>query len=303
MRKGRKKMVDAIRKISYENSEIIVYEGDQYLPYQGGNKARKIMFLKEYLVTNNYNAIVTTGGIQSNHCRVTALFAAQMQMPCTLVLHGCRNEFFKNKGNALLMRMTDAELVFVESAEIGSAMDAAISKYEKTGYKPYYLYGGGHNKEGVDAYIEITKSIITNFESNRLPHHIFLASGTGSTQAGIVLGMQQLGLNDQIKVHGISVGKTKQNGINAINHAISFVDTHNGKEDILFYDDYLFGGYGKGKESLMPYINDVAKKTGLILDPNYTGKAFYGMMDQIKKQQLKGNLLFWHTGGIFKLME
>lgn len=301
--KGEMLMFSHFRKLHFDNTEIDVFEGDLFLPYFGGNKARKILSLTNTIVESKYSAIVTTGGIQSNHCRVVALFAAQLGMYCTLVLHGSKDEFQKGRGNALLMKMTGAELIFVDANHIGIAMDSVMLKYESEGYKPYYLYGGGHNKQGVEAYIELTKKLFSGNFSNKFPDHIFLASGTGSTQAGIMLGLKQLGLSDRVKVHGISVGREKQNGIKAIRHAISFIDDLYQESEVLFYDDFLFGGYGNGKESLIPYVNLVAKKTGLILDPIYTGKAFFGMMDRIKYQNLKGRILFWHTGGVFNLME
>lgn len=303
MMKERMPMHDHIRHLILNDIAIDIFEDDLYLPFFGGNKARKIISLENEIIENEYNAIVTTGGIQSNHCRVSALFAAQMKMQCTLVLHGSKEEFNKAKGNALLMRMTGAEIVFVESAQIGLAMDTAMKKYAEHGYNPYYLYGGGHNKQGVEAYIEITIRLFSKMDVNLLPLHIFLASGTGSTQAGIIIGLKQLGLDHKIQVHGISVGREKQNGINAIKHAISLVDGSLSEIPIYFYNSYLFGGYGIGKERLMPYITNVAMQSGLILDPTYTGKAFYGMVNLIKKLKISGKIMFWHTGGILNLME
>ena len=71
---------------------------------------------------------------------------------------------------------------------------------------------------------------------------------------------------------------------------------------IEFYDDFLFGGYGKSTGELEAFMASVAANSDIILDSTYSGKAFYGMVRTIREQQLKGKLLFWHTGGLFNLM-
>ncbi|HSW67169.1 MAG TPA: pyridoxal-phosphate dependent enzyme, partial [Bacteroidales bacterium] len=138
---------------------------------------------------------------------------------------------------------------------------------------------------------------------NIVPDHIFLASGTGSTQAGIIAGCQEVGWF-HTQVHGISVARDKNRGVEAILEALVFVYTEPAPitPNINFYDEYRFGGYGKYDQQLLNFINDAAEKSGIILDPTYTGKGFYGMMDVVTQKKLSGNILFWHTGGLLNLM-
>lgn len=277
-----------------------VFQDSSSSYYLGGNKARKIEYL-EKKIKPQFNAIVTTGGIQSNHCRVTALMCAKNNWKCTLILHGNKEKFYQEKGNALIMRMCGAETRFVNAQDIGSAMDKAMGDLKKEGYSPYYLYGGGHNKNGVEAYVEAIKELQEVLGKNNPPDHIFLASGTGSTQAGILLGLEKFGWSST-RVHGISVARKKQKGTESILEAIHFIKKDFDTSRIHFYDDFIFGGYGVCTKELEDFIFKIAKKSGVILDTTYTGKAFYGMMEIINKENYKGNILFWHTGGLLNLM-
>jgi len=284
-----------------KNNNILVYHDDFYSSYLGGNKARKIKNIEKGIIQNRNNAIVTTGGIQSNHCRVTALACAHNGWKCKLILHGSEEQFYNQKGNALIMRMCGADIQFVKPQDIGPAMDKAMEDFKNEGYSPYYLNGGGHNKAGVIAYVEAVKELHKELGKDHPPDHIFLASGTGSTQAGILLGLEKIGWNNTI-VHGISVARQKERGREGVLEAIHFVDTNFNASKILFYDDFLFGGYGQFNEELKNFTYEVAAKTGIIIDTTYTGKAYYGMTELIKRNKLEGNMLFWHTGGLLNVM-
>ena len=272
-------------------NNVLVYRDDLFPFYFGGNKARKFKNIEKENIQNRNNALVTTGGIQSNHCRVAALMCAKNNWKCKLILHGSEKQFYQQKGNALIMRMCGTDIRFVNPQEIGPAMDKAMEDFKNEGYSPYYLYGGGHNKAGVEAYIEAVNELQEELGQNNPPSHIFLASGTGSTQAGILLGLERIGWHST-KVHGISVARNTQRGKVGVLEAIQFVKKDFDTSKILFYDDFLMGGYGVYNETLENYTQEVAKNTGTILDTTYTGKAYYGMMELIKKNKLEGNILF-----------
>jgi D-cysteine desulfhydrase len=249
------------------------------------------------------NAVVSTGGIQSNHCRVVALACSMNHWKCKLVLHGSKEQFFSEKGNALLMRMADAQLEFVPGSQIGPAMDQAMEEFIQEGLAPYYLYGGGHNRAGTLAYSEAMQELRRELPPGCAMDHIFLASGTGSTQAGVLAGCREIGW-DHTRVHGISVARSLDRGIEAISESLAFLgmDSEEMVQKIEFYDAYTWGGYGKYTRELQEFLLRAARDCQVVLDTTYSGKAFYGMVDIIKKQQLTGNMLFWHTGGIFNLM-
>ncbi|MCK4745811.1 MAG: pyridoxal-phosphate dependent enzyme [Bacteroidales bacterium] len=283
--------------------DVYLARDDMFPLFMGGNKARKMVHIISDIKQKHCDAVVTTGGIQSNHCRVVALACTLNNWKCKLVLHGSKEQFFSEKGNALLMRMTDAQLEFVEGNEIGPAMERSMEEFKLQGLNPYYLYGGGHNKAGVTAYVEAVDELKNALPSGTEIDHIFLASGTGSTQAGILAGCREVDWHGT-KVHGVSIGREKKRGTEAILEALAFLDTDPGRyhADIDFMDDFLFGGYGKASQELQDFVARVAGETGVILDTTYSGKAFFGMLQTMKRKRLTGQVLFWHTGGIFNQM-
>ena len=294
--------MNSLNKYSYQGVSFWVHDLDLWLPFYGGNKVRKLQSIIQEIEASQKDAIVTTGGIQSNHCRVTSLFAAQNGYKCILILHGDKSKFCEQKGNAVLMRMSGADCRIVFPEEISSSMDKAMLELQEKGFNPYYLNGGGHHKLGVQAYIDAIDEL-EKMESDNIPFpdHIVLASGTGSTQAGIAVGLKNAGRTGT-KVHGISIAREKKRGLDGVLEAISLVSDSNFEQDIKFHEQYRFGGYGRSSNNLQDFVKDVAAQTGIITDTCYTGKALYGMIDLAKKKEIKGNILFWHTGGLLNLM-
>lgn len=137
--------------------------------------------------------------------------------------------------------------------------------------------------------------------------YVFHASGTGGTQAGLHLGFKQE--NNNTQVVGISIARSKSRGTEAVkNSVLQFVNERNlstnFSNDIIFDDSFIVEGYETTNASQIACIKQVAVKTGIILDPTYTGKAWYGMEQYIKSGKVKAgsNILFWHTGGLLNFM-
>ena len=259
------------------------------------------------MLAGGYNACVTTGGIQSNHNRAIALMCAKNGWRCHLVYHGTRERFEAEKGNAILVRKSGATVEFVEANQIGPAMDAAMDRLKKEGYHPMYIHGGGHDIPGGVALVEAVRSLKIECEKTGYkPEYIFHASGTGSTQAGIAVGLDLVGWGD-VKLIGISVARQKERGTQVIEEFANMLASYYGLNRnyrglIDFNTDYLCGGYEQFTPAMAEYLDLVMRETGLMFDTTYSGKAFYGMMDYIKRNNITSNVLFWHTGGLMNLM-
>lgn len=287
------------------DSGIGILRDDLFPFIGGGNKGRKILSIAKDISRESCNAIVTTGGISSNHCRAAAVLAAQLGWSCTLILHGKEQDFLKEKGNSLLMRMAGANCVFVAPDGISAAMDLAMIQYEQQGLKPYYIQGGGHTLDGGLAYIEATTEMYAEcIKLNWTPDYIFLASGTGSTQGGILAGLDKLKID--LNVIGISVGRTRVRAEQVVKEFYTELCEHYRisclNREVLVLDDCLYGGYGKYNAEIKELSLNSIKKYGFALDTTYTAKAFYGMHEYINKHKLTGNILFWHTGGLLNFL-
>jgi D-cysteine desulfhydrase len=130
------------------------------------------------------------------------------------------------------------------------------------------------------------------------------ACGSGGTGAGIVLGVKLLGLDvrtvgfavcDDRAYFMSTIGAIIYDAIARYDLSISF----DRDRDIEILDGYVGRGYAQSRPEELRLIRDVARKEGLLLDPVYTGKAFYGMTQELPR--LGERIVFLHTGGIFGL--
>ena len=272
---------------------------------EGGGKARKAVYYESMLRKEGYDAVVTCGGIQSNHNRAIALMCARNGWKCHLCIQGDEGRFLSEKGNALLCRLGGAECELIRPEDTAEAMDRAMARLSAEGRKPYYCHGGGHDLPGGMAFVDAVADLAGQAEK---PDYIFHASGTGSTQAGIVVGLDRVGWGD-VKVVGISVARQYERGRQVVVDFANELAAHYGMKGryddrIIFNADYLCGGYEQYTPEMEAYLHRVMRSTGLMLDTTYSGKAFYGMMDYLGRNRLQGRkVLFWHTGGLMNLMK
>lgn len=296
-------------EITIDDMAIKIVRDDLFPFVGGGSKARKALEYESFLSANGYNAIVTCGGIQSNHNRAMALMCARNGWKCHLCIQGTEERFWSEKGNALLCRLGGAECEIIRPEDTSTAMDRAIERLKTAGFNPYYVRGGGHNLPGgicfIDAIVELKKQC--DLEGYK-PDYIFLASGTGSTQAGIVVGLDFVGWSD-VKCIGISVARQYDRGKQVISDFAKDLAKHYGVEqdyssNIHFITDYLYGGYECYNPEMKSCLESVIASSGIPFDTTYSGKGFYGMLQEIKKQKLANkHILFWHTGGILNIMK
>ena len=283
---------------------------DDLFPFiGGGSKARKAIEYEEFLKYGGYDAVVTCGGIQSNHNRAIALMAARNGWKCNLCIQGTEDRFYSEKGNALLDRLSGAECECIRSEDTAVAMDRAMDTYKTQGLKPYYVHGGGHDLPGGTSFVKAVEELKRQCDMEGYkPDYIFHASGTGSTQAGIVVGLEKVGWSD-VNVVGISVARQHERGRQVIVEFANMLGDHydmkkDFTDDIIFCTNYLYGGYEQYTSEMAVFLERVMREMGLMFDTTYSGKGFYGMMDIVKKGNLqKKNIIFWHTGGLMNLMK
>ncbi|WP_078392860.1 1-aminocyclopropane-1-carboxylate deaminase/D-cysteine desulfhydrase [Shouchella patagoniensis] len=269
----------------------------------GGNKSRKLEYFFYDAVVQKSNHIVTYGALQSNHCRMTAAAASKMGMDFTMIVPET-DEKPTYEGNYKITSLMGVNLIATPLNQVKTTITETLSSLKTLGDAPYFIPGGGHGYLGTLGYVEAYREIESQKQHNLVPRdidYIFLASGTGATQAGLIVGS---GLcNNAEKIVGISIARAYKQGIQPIKESINEYNNIN-KTDIktnkiVFEDKYIGSGYGDVYTEIETTIKKVAKLTSIILDPIYTGKAFYGMLDYLDRNSIKNkNVIFIHTGGI-----
>ena len=276
-----------------------------------GNKVRKL----EYLLADAADAdvIITCGGIQSNHCRATAFACAQLGLACHLILRDGDNpgDAKVRDGNLLLDWLSGAEITIVPRTEyvsgLASIFEKTANNYRQHGKKPYVIPTGGSNEVGIWGYIDAARELASQFASHQFfPDAIVCATGSAGTQAGLTIGSHIY--CNHVPVYGMAVCDSVEYFDNKIRHDTqNWVNRYQINTQMLqglsvnTNDQYIGPGYAKGYEGVYQTIKWVAEKEGVLLDPVYTGKAFFGMLEEIKHGDFEkyNDIIFIHTGGMF----
>ena len=285
-------MLQSISRLSnILNVDLRLMRDDLYPFYGGGNKARKMAYILRKAQENGANALVTAGEIHSNHARVVALIGAEMGWKVVIVIHDAPEPLPRKSGNFLLVSLSGAEIVYCNKSEVGYAMDEQMKRLADQGLKPFYIYGGGHCLEGTLAYRDAVIELSAQLQQEKWePDYIVLASGMGGTQAGIHLGCAELGIRTE--VIGISISRDKFRGTKAVEDSIDELALHlglntNGIPPVQFRDEWVGNHYASVYPELTDLIKWTLKTSGLIIDPVYTGKAFYGLVQLIKRNEIR----------------
>ena len=302
--------IQALNRLGREYGiHLYLKRDDQTGTLTSGNKIRKLEFFIRAAMDQRSDVLVTCGALQSNHARATAAVAARLGLQCLLVLRGNPTEVFE--GNLLLDRLLGADIFYVtpeEYEKIAEVFASIDQRLRKRGLRPYLIPEGGSNALGTFGYIAATEELYHQVKAQGLNiDSIVCAVGSGGTHAGLLLGKKLLNL--AFEIYGINVGSTAeyfQNRIfGIVQEAIKLyqLPVQVKREEIQIIDGYVGLGYGQSRTQEQELIRDVARKEGVILDPVYTGKAMYGLLDQLSQNSTRfgKNVLFLHTGGVFSL--
>lgn len=284
----------------WKTNKLYVLRED-LIPYSfGGNKVRKAVNFFKDIQLGQYNTVITYGSPSSNHARVIANFSSMYKLKCIIVTPSSSDS---ESINTFLVRFLGAQIVYCKLSDVKSTIEKVINDEIQVGRKPYFIEGGGHGNLGTSAYVEVYEKILKKEkELNIIFDYIFLASGTGTTQAGLIIGNQ---LNNNKKnIIGISIARSKEKGTEVIAKSIKdyyeYINTKMNTQNISITldDSYIVDGYGTCNDSIKKVLKEQLLNNGLPLDTVYTAKAFWGMENYLNKNGiLSKNILFIHTGG------
>jgi D-cysteine desulfhydrase family pyridoxal phosphate-dependent enzyme len=285
----------------------------------GGNKTRKLEYIIQDVMDSHSDVVITWGSVQSNWCLQTAAAARKYGIKPILLLLKTYEIQKEMDGNLLLDFILDADIRIMEAKkgrvvkaeDVEGILEEILNEVNEWGHKAYIAPIGGSltgfsmkiplgTVAYVDAYLELKKQMKS---INKDIDYIVLASGSGSSQAGLIAGAKLCG--DDTKILGISVSEERESFSYEIKKITKQVGDCFGlkmeltDKDIIVLDDYIGEGYGVLNEKVSQAIRLMALKEGIFIDPIYTGKAVAALLDLIKKGTFKkkDNILFMHTGG------
>ncbi|HNQ74767.1 MAG TPA: D-cysteine desulfhydrase family protein [Verrucomicrobiota bacterium] len=271
----------------------------------GGNKVRKLEFLVGAALAQGADTLVTLGAVQSNHCRQTAAAAAVAGLSCELLLNGRPPEC--SNGNLLLDELLGATVHWIERAQRAEKLRQLETELCRKGAKPYVIPVGGSNGLGALGYVVAMQELQAQLRAHgSRVDHLVVASSSGGTQAGMVLGARLAGFAG--RVTGISIDRNDPGGFE-YEDEVAQMATDCARQigsaerltraDVHVAYGYRGGGYGVLGELERQAIRLLAREEGIFLDPVYTGRAFGALLDLIRKGQFQRDesVLFWHTGG------
>ncbi|AFK21732.1 pyridoxal-phosphate dependent enzyme [Pyrococcus sp. ST04] len=265
----------------------------------GGNKVRKLEYLLGDALAKGADVVITMGAVHSNHAFVTALAAKKLGLDAVLVLRG--KEVLR--GNYLLDKLMGVETRIYEaenSFELMKYAEEVAEELREQGKRPYIIPVGGASPIGTLGYVRAVGEIATQSAVLGLEFDTIVdAVGSGGTIAGLALGLALAGM--KTRPVGMAVGLFGEKMVQRIEDLLRETSELLGvkvKVEVPEIYDYSFGAYGKIVREVSEIIRLVGTKEGILLDPVYTGKAFYGLIDRAKKGDLGEKILFVHTGGI-----
>jgi len=257
----------------------------------GGNKARKLEYLVRDAMDKGCDTLVTAGGAQSNHARMTAAAAAKIDMACHLVLGGNAPAHFS--GNLVLDQLFGAQLHFTGTDDWAIWQSEVQRIAAELGPKAYAIPIGGSTPVGALGYVQAADELILQMPVP--PDWIVVGTSSGGTQAGLLAGLPPL-----VRVLGIDVARPSPPLSETVPKLAARTAELAGRP-LPAYELHLADHTGERYAAVTQECRDAvrlaAETEGLILDPVYSGKAMAGLIAAVRQKRIDGTIVFWHTGG------
>jgi len=274
-----------------------------------GNKIRKLEYLLAEAVNAGATHVITAGAVQSNHCRATAIAASSLGLQSELILRGAQPA--TSEGNLLLSELVGAHCHFVDTEtwrqlpDVFQLLETSLRGQSQT---PYSIPIGGSNPLGVWGYARMMGELKQDLKDAGIEAaHVVSAVGSGGTYAGILAGIGIHELTHRCSTTGILVSDDKAYFDEKVSSDLArWTAVYENSADLPsanFDDRFIAPGYGRANPEIFQLIHSLAKQEGLFLDPVYSGKAFFGMLQRMKEGLIEeDDVVFVHTGGLFGLM-
>lgn len=289
-----------IQKIDFEGTGFYIKRDDFTGMEFSGNKIRKLEYLLFDAVQKKAKKLYTCGGIQSNHARATAFAGIKCGLKSRLYLRG--NETELSDGNLFLNKVLGVEIKFVTPQEYQNIDEIMKQDAEKDQDSVYVITEGGSDETGAFGYVNVINEV---FNDTSVPKFegVLSACGSGGTTAGLLVGSQLANLD--LDIYAVNVCNDEQHFRERIkNIAERMIDKYELELKVDYsrlkiLDHFSEEGYTEITGEKLQVIKNFCRETGILLDPVYTGKAFYAYREKFIKTGNAKKVLFIHTGGLF----
>lgn len=303
--------LERLPRLSLElRREVYVKRDDGIGPGLGGNKTRKLEYLLAEAQEQGARKVVTFGGLQSNHARITAASANKVGLEPHLFYFERRP--VRLTGNLLINHVLGAKMHFVPMGGDTGGMTLETTNrlvrwlaWLRLGPN-YFIPGGGHSLAGCLGYVKAALEIDEQARDLGLQNAwLVLAAGSGGTLAGLMAGLAMI--DSPIKPLGIDVVRLWKGFKISIANQANELCAHLGgpqtfePQDVpLIEERYVGAKYGSASTRGLAAIRRLAQLEGLLVDPIYTAKAFAGLLDLVEKGEIGHSepVIFLHTGGL-----
>lgn len=293
--------MDRLRQALGGGPRLLV-KRDDAIPFGfGGNKVRKLRLVAAQALSAGADTLVTTGGVQSNHCRATAAAAAKLGLGCVLVVNGKPQPSLT--ANALLDQLLGAEAEYVATREERAPrLRAVCERLRAEGRHPFEIPLGASTPLGAAGFARAVGEMLQQIPA---PDVIVHSTSSGGTQAGLVAGMA---LHDlATRVIGVSADEAAPVLAATVREIVVGMGPLLGVDGegvaqacAIEVDDRFVGdGYGVPSEASREAQRLAAHNEALFVDHTYTAKAFAGLIALVRAGRFRADqtVLFWHTGG------
>lgn len=295
--------VDEAKRLAAElglRAQLLI-KRDDAIPFgAGGNKVRKLELVAARALADGADTLVTSGGVQSNHCRVTAALAARLGLRCTLVVNGEAQA--RPTGNALLVRLFGAKVEYVPTrAERAPRVRQVLDDLQARQRRGFAIPLGASTPLGALGYVRAVGELLQQMPA---PDVIVHASSSAGTQAGLVAGCALHGL--KTRVIGVSADDPADEIADAVRELVAGIadllalDPARLARDVDVDASFVGDGYGVATSESTEAIALAASCEGLPVDPVYGAKALAALIAYARQGTFDRceRVLFWHTGGL-----
>ena len=268
----------------------------------GGNKVRKLEFLLAQAKAEGCDTVFTTGGAQSNHAMLTAACAARLGMKAILLLK--KRGVTEHLGNLVLNDIYGAEVRLINTDsydDIYAEMERETVRLAAEGHRAFSIPCGDSNAMGTLGYANCVRELAEQVKELGIsPAHIVSATGSGGTTAGLLLGARLYLPEARVTGIGICDDPFAEIVPQLVEEASAILGVSVPAREGDFALRWNIGaGYAIPNPADVPYMEELARTEGMLLDPVYTGKAWSGLLQGLEQDWFgtEGDIIFVHTGG------